>query len=651
MDMRLFDNNEDSLPFGAGGSIGLSGGIETAIDASLCRRVTGLTSDDARYGAACAEVVRAVQDAADVWASRHPTLYFNLTEDIHDTDHAELVITSSFDEFVGAKRHNTIAFADAVCFPNQRSCKREITRGTGGASFSTVPRRGIIYLNPYHCFHTWRVAHVAEGCREGLKTPYAVAVLSCAVLGSILLVWGAVSVSATRGKHEAAKAEWERRDALRRFNLSQLLEHRANFDERLASAREDFVAAWLVMAAKFDLSVDLDGLAIPETAPAPPTPSHFQRVYKIIGCCLLLASVAPAVPLVMLIRNCGVAREGGVISSHTTHKCSNLQYILAHEIGHVLGLDHGDRNSLNIALRPEDGDASEFVHLNEKAPCDGLHVFKQPTCEDFSDAECGRSVFCELQEGTWHRECVSVFSRTLMAASAHDTESPLDAGSPPLTHDDLASLFFIYPAKRRLASWGVDRIPLTAYSLRKLLALREDFFPTKCLSVLDDRPQLAACLNRARFANGLEKLDLMELHQCRHDGTPTGPCAALRSLGHAQRHAMAEVDAAADGGNSEGVAIGARFAVTTAQRAAEAALPNAPTGLAAAAHAAWHGMATDADGDGVHDSDTDGDGLPDDIETGLAALAELMEGEGANARTGGERLKAEQLPSASWSEL
>ena len=479
----LFDANFDSPPYGAGGTVGLSGGIETAIDKSLCLRLTGMPASAPRFAAACDDVVRAVQAAAHAWSSRHPALYFNWTADIHDTKKAELVITSSFDSFSSFDMHDTLAYTKVL-----GDGSRRLFKGTGGARFRAEASRVAVYVNPYRCFVFG--AHAVRGCGEWQHKRLVLAVtgLASGVAGALVLIAGWL---AARAAAKAARERYEAWQAKRRAwrDTLRLLESLA---AELASPPPPLM---FVSASEAPLpspaSLGVVEALIEEHRGAPPPahppsgePSARSHVaFSLIGCALLAVAVTVMVLEWRLVNMCTVAAVP--ISSgkgdSSSKGCYSLAHTLAHELGHTLGMDHPDSNKHGVALMHADGgDANTFVPLNSSRPCESLVAVKQKSCDELGQSFlCSRSRLC-----AWDRSghCQGKYVATVMAAHAHNHGTPLNiaTGPPVPTEDDLASLFFLYPAPDRVRSWGTEALPLAAYTTHKLRALQEDFFPDSC---------------------------------------------------------------------------------------------------------------------------------------------------------------------------
>ena len=121
------------------------------------------------------------------------------------------------------------------------------------------------------------------------------------------------------------------------------------------------------------------------------------------------------------------------------------QAAVAHEIGHVLGVDHPDQS---FRLDPDaEFSVHDHVRIHSDAPCKGLRAWKVPAkrCEALgSGAACAERRDCRVRPAAWRADgaraptrCASIFEETVMFSRV-GAESSIN----PPTEDDLAAVFF-----------------------------------------------------------------------------------------------------------------------------------------------------------------------------------------------------------------
>ena len=148
-----------------------------------------------------------VQHAAESWSNRHPILYFNWSSPIHNTENAEIVITSSFDVFRAKEKGNTLGylaplgytstnknvwyedhvehrgFDNNIDIPEKKT--RSTMRGSKTDRIKTQVLRYEIYMNPYACFH---LTHsLAEACHKYDTSQYRSYLWTTAALSLLLI--------------------------------------------------------------------------------------------------------------------------------------------------------------------------------------------------------------------------------------------------------------------------------------------------------------------------------------------------------------------------------------------------------------------------------------------------------------------------------
>jgi len=329
----------------------------------------------------------------------------------------------------------------------------------------------------------------------------------------------------------------------------------------------------------------------------------------------------------------------------------NFESVLAHEMGHVLGLGHPDVTGLVLKRRDGPLSPSQFVPLEGVGGCDELALkYRTKECDAFTcrtgygadfrgsyKAESGAG--CRLPrrarkegcEGTAHcawtpvleggqqrgaGTCEDVYDATLMA-SKHDAQ----AYEKLPTEDDLAGLFFLYPASRRTKrskAWGVGALPIKTFTPAKLrhramtlYNLTFDGSATK-----EDIVTSISCEQASRSERQAELLSVKaHLSHLSHLPQLTAAARRLRLLLQKRMRRKASAERA---DSTELVEINeALLELAKSRQSAEAADAN-QDGVVPV------GRVGDPDGDGVDNQDSDGDEIPDVVEAGLDALEEAV---------------------------
>ena len=715
----------DEPSFADGGGVGLSGGIETAIAPSLCRRLAGGASAHGAGGSyedRCAHIERAIRAATEVWARHHPALYFNWTQDL---EHAELVFESGTpDDFSPRKgMDHVLAFEDDLHGAGAAPAAVRIVRGTGGHRLrSRVVRRRVV-VNPSKCIYR-SDAHVracsALGAHFALGAVVACAALTLAVLALAPLGRFGAAVG-SRGRAALATVALltalsaERFGPLRALQwlsvLNILVAVAAALFYLVASSRaeaavaaaaadssesvgdasqddvdkEERILAWqvshleaMLLVSRASMTQGTMGMEMAEPLvqlelelkrrhaavsaaaserrlaaatkrrappPMPPKPDGTAVGCSAWGAAFIAAVVAASLLLLLLgqrLESCGNATPARLLWGGRgrdrlellNSRCFRIDNVLAHELGHALGLGHPDQT---VAFIPTHASvigapsSAQFVDISPVTPCAGLKM----------DAV---------------RPGFPVFKDSIMFSSVVGESLLEGATAPPmrLTEDDLAGLFFLYPSEARRREWGTAPIPFKAYSPSKLRSHAEDVRSGRRCAALVRHADLAECLLALRVRSALKALERMRRHRCGAESwnnsgaTPATPpahaavrlelCEALDALMHGARRGI--VLAATDE-MTPALAAEYNSRLHEEQLRLEAALHDAPlrlTGHAGVDHALVflaRGVHHDADADGVDDSDRDADGLPDIVEDGLDALRELLREALAGQLSGG----------------
>lgn len=602
--------------------VGLGGGIEWALHPSFC---TSMNTQLRGSRVDCSTLTKAVKHALEFWSDRHPDLYF---VEVNDTKAAELIIGAKSRTVIVAEAKNPLLSADsqiraareadelngmsdvqigtkhvlAFAQPLQAALQDASpyrTGGVTGTAGAVTPQkdrtRFRIVFNTDHCFYLHTDWVCMDDDLDGQKTFRT-------MLWAVLVLAGVLSAVATL----------QISIGLCRVRGSEL--HAAKKSRRWMKLADEVGSVATPLAVKKEYSEAVHQ----EKAKA--ASEATTRVVSVGTLLLLVVAGCLGGGVCVYEFRCYSISVGWVYSTTDTRQaCANFEAVLVHEVGHVLGLDHGDQGPAIKAERKK-ASAERYVPIHHSHVCKGLELTKARTidCEKtenprhldhLNKQQCDKYSYCKwhyIQGGGAH--CRDVYSSTLMASHAEDNYQVSQ-----LTEDDLSALFFLYPSRRRSEDWGVGPLKTADMRLSKLkhMATERDI-------VVDDE---------------WGKLELVEAI-LEHDGKSwvrkqarfeaQKPGARIKRLGSKGKELLERLQAnmkrrpQSGGGSQDAGVLDLQKDFLHSRQEAETEDAN-NDGLAKTANVG------DLDGDGIEDRDDDGDELPNEIEDGLDAVAQLAE--------------------------
>jgi hypothetical protein len=313
--------------------------------------------------------------------------------------------------------------------------------------------------------------------------------------------------------------------------------------------------------------------------------------------------------------------------------CNSFEAILAHEIGHAIGIDHPDLGNTLINKNNKDN-LNDYIYINSSNVCENIKVIKNVDCFRLEKRSCLlNNNVCSYDY--IYNACQSIYINDLMYSQNYNYANYQEFhNNNSLTSNDLASLYFLYPSLSRDENgneWGLSKIPMKYYSFSKLKSFAEDYYGSKCITC-QLKDELLECIMETIVVKTIENLKNMHKYVCNNN--KKNLCLKLTNLVNVTLNSLSFIRQLRikkvsynDSLNNVTILIPA---LKKYQEIVENNIydnPNEYTSnlaIDSIIDLIIYGSNNDVNDDNVNDYDSDLDGLPDEIEIGLDVLNEIL---------------------------